>query len=152
MRIAILLLCSFAVYAQTAPKPISQAERLKWATVSTIGAPNLLGGAISSGFSTAIDSPKEYDTHWGGYGKRNGLRLTGAAASNLMEAELGTLWGEDPRYRRAGTGPGKARVWRAVKAGFTAYDRSGKTMPAYARYVAIPVSNVISNSWRPDSQ
>ncbi|MEO8100171.1 MAG: hypothetical protein ABI811_20895 [Acidobacteriota bacterium] len=152
MRIVIFLLSSVAAYAQTVPPPITQAERLKWATVSTVGAPSLLGGAITSGFSTAINSPPEYGTHWEGYGKRNGLRLSGAAASNLMEAELGGLWGEDPRYRRIGTGPAKTRVWHAVKAGFTASNRKGNTMPAYARYIAIPVSNVISNTWRPDSQ
>ncbi len=83
---------------------------------------------------------------------RQGLRVTGSATSNLMEAELGALWGEDPRYHRAPTREFKGRVMHVIKTAFMAYDREGKSMPAYARYISIPGSNVIANSWRPDSQ
>jgi hypothetical protein len=39
-----------------------------------------------------------------------------------------------------------------VKTAFVAYSRDGKAMPAYARFIAVPTSNIIANSWRPDSQ
>jgi hypothetical protein len=151
MRIILLALITAAAFAQSSP-PVTQLQRLKWATVSTIGAPNLAAGVFTSAFSTAQNNPPEYGTHWDGYGKRQALRLTGAATSSLMEAELGALWGEDPRYRRATSTSAKSRVWHAVKTAFVAYDRNGKTIPAYARFIAIPTSNVIANSWRPDSQ
>jgi hypothetical protein len=69
-----------------------------------------------------------------------------------MEAELGALWGEDPRYHRSGPGPIKGRILHALKSTVMAADRQGNPMPAYARFAAIPVTNAISNSWRPDSQ
>src|SRR5260370_36919207 len=54
-------------------------ERAKWFLQSTIGAQSLAGGLFSAGFGTAIDSPKEYGSHWEGYGKRYGMRLTGVS-------------------------------------------------------------------------
>jgi hypothetical protein len=69
-----------------------------------------------------------------------------------MEAELGALWGEDPRYHRAPTREFKGRVWHSIKTAFIAYDRQGDPMPAYARLIAVSGSNALSNTWRPDSQ
>jgi hypothetical protein len=36
--------------------------------------------------------------------------------------------------------------------GFLAENKAGETMPAYARYIAVPGTRVISNVWRPPSQ
>jgi hypothetical protein len=35
---------------------------------------------------------------------------------------------------------------------FVTHDLNGNPMPAYARYIAVPGGNIISNMWRPDSQ
>lgn len=148
MRTLLFLLVTGSALAQ----PITQAQRLRWAAFSSVGAPSLAAGVFTSAISTAQNNPREYGTHWDGYGKRQALRLTGAATSSLMEAELGALWGENPRYRRATATSPKGRAWHAVKTAFLSYDRSGNVMPAYARFIAVPASNVIANSWRPDSQ
>src|SRR4051794_33160024 len=96
-RVAAILMLSLGLAcAQTAP--VTGEQRLKWAAVSTVGAPSLIGGLFSAGFGTGINSPNEYGPHWDGFGKRYGMRLTGIATSNLMEAGLGAAWGEDPRY------------------------------------------------------
>ena len=155
MRLILLLaFTAFVAVAQsTAPyQPPTQTHRLKWATFSTIGAPNLIGGVFTSAISTAQNRPPEYGTQWAGYGKRQALRLSGSATSNLMEAELGALWGEDPRYRRATTKGVKSRLWHALKTSVQAYDREGRAMPTYGRFIAIPASNILANTWRPDSQ
>jgi hypothetical protein len=160
MRTLLLLLASSVAFSQNnpataapnSPGPDTQKERLLWATYTTIGPPNLIAGAITAAISTGRDTPPEYGPHWGGYFKRQGLRLTGTATSNVMEAAIGDVWGEDPRYRRSTGKTGPARVWYAVKTAFIAYNRDGKPMPAYARFIAIPTSNVIANSWRPDSE
>lgn len=130
---------------------ITGEERAKWAVKTTIGPQSLAAGLFSSAISTAANSPEEYGTHWDGYGKRYGLRLTGVATSNLMEAGLGAIWGEDPRYFRAADGPVGDRIRHIVKYTFFARDRDGNDRLAYARLAAIPGSNVISNAWRPDS-
>jgi hypothetical protein len=35
---------------------------------------------------------------------------------------------------------------------FLAYSRSGRITPAYARYLAVPGNNFLSNTWRADSE
>jgi hypothetical protein len=132
--------------------PPTQVERLKWAAATTAGPATIAGGAITSAYSTWRNKPPEYGPHWDGWGKRQALRIAGASTSNFMEAELGALWGEDPRYRRTGSGSVKKRSFHAIKSAFIAYDRKGQPMPAYARYAAVTGSNLIGNTWRPDSQ
>lgn len=136
----------------TLPAPITGKGRLQWFAISTVGPPSLLGGAISAGWGTLFNAPKEYGTHWDGFGKRYGMRFTGVSVSNAMEASLGALWGEDPRYFRAQGQPFKNRVGQVVKMTFLAHDREGQTMPAYARYAAISGNNFLSNTWRADSE
>lgn len=140
------------LYGKSPLPPLTPRERLRWITISTIGPANLAAGMVTSAYSTGTNSPPEYGPHWDGWGKRQGLRVTGSAASNLMEAGMGALWGEDPRYHAAPTREFKGRVMHVIKTTFLSYDRNGNQMPAYARFIAVPGSNILSNTWRPDSQ
>lgn len=133
-------------------QPITGKQRLEWVALSTVGPESLAGGAISGGWGTLRNSPREYGTHWSGFGDRYGMRLTGIATSHSMEAGLGSLWGEDPRYVRYAEGPFGARLGHVVKMTFMARNRDGRFMPAYARLTAIPGSNFLSNTWRADSE
>ena len=125
---------------------------MKWFAESTVGPPSLLGGVISAGWGTLFNSPREYEPHWGGFGKRYGMRLTGVSTGNAIEAGLGALWGEDPRYPRAAGQPFKSRVTNIIKMTFLAPNRNGGLRPAYARYIAISGNNFLSNTWRADSE
>ena len=80
------------------------------------------------------------------------MRLTGVSAGNAIESSLGAVWDEDPRYPRAGTGSLWRRVGHAAKMTVAAPYADGHVGPAYARYVGIAGNNVLSNSWRVDSE
>jgi hypothetical protein len=118
----------------------------------TLGPLTLVGIGVDAGWGTLHDKPWEYGTHVEGFGKRYGIDLAGVATSNLMEASLGALWGEDPRYFRAEGEPTMKRVGHVFSMTFLAKNREGHYMPAYARYTAIAGSNFLSNTWRPDSE
>src|ERR1700738_658475 len=99
MRTCIFALLMSGVWAagQTTPnvpEPINGQQRLKWFALSTVGPQSLAGGAISAGWGTLFNAPREYGTHWDGFGKRFGMRLTGLSVSNAAEAGLGSIWGE----------------------------------------------------------
>jgi len=128
--------------------PITARERIQWVVNGTIGPESLSAGLVSAGWGTLFNQPKEYGPHWEGFGDRYGMRLTGIATSNVMEAGLGAIWGEDPRYIRDADAPFKNRVGHAVKMTFMAQNRDGGEMIAYARFMAIPGSNFLSNTWR----
>ena len=153
MRALALTLAMAAFAAGQSPYEFpSGKRRAAWAVNGTVGPASLMGGTISAAFGTAFDVPSEYGPHWEGYGKRYAMRLTGIATSNAMEAGLGALWGEDPRYLRVAGRPFKSRVGNVVKMTFFAQDRGGRARPAYARFAAITGSNYLSNTWRADSE
>jgi hypothetical protein len=133
-------------------QPITGRQRWKWFLQSTIGPQSLAAGVFSAGFGTAINSPMEYGGTWEGFGKRYGMRLTGVSTGNAMEAGIGALWGEDPRYFRAPGRPFGRRVQNIVKTTFVARRQNGDFAPAYARYLATAGNNVLSNIWRVDSE
>jgi hypothetical protein len=137
---------------QSDTSAITAHERLGWILKSTLGPRNLSAGLFVSGWGTWHNEPKEYGPHWDGYGKRYGLRLSVGGTSNVIEASLGSVWGEDPRYRRAEGQPVGRRLAHVFVSTFVTHDRNGDPMPAYARYIAVPSGNIISNMWRPDSQ
>ncbi len=131
-----------------ARKPIDAHERIEWAVRGTIGPESLAAGLFSAGWGTLFNQPKTYGPHWEGFGDRYGMRLSGIAASNTAEAGLGAIWGEDPRYSRDEGAPFGHRLGHAFKMTFLAQNRDGNLMPAYARFIAFPGTNFLSNSWR----
>ncbi len=133
-------------------EPITGTQRLGWVLRNTVEPQRILGDGVYAAIETARNVPKVDGPHWDGFGKRAGILLAGAAVSNTMEATLGSLWGEDPRYFRVPDESFGARVKNVVKLTFVARGRDGNYHPAYARYMAIPGSNWLSNTWRPDSQ
>ena len=133
-------------------RPITGRQRLRWMITNTMGPQHLAGGVLTSAVGTGLDRPKEDGPHWGGFGERFGVRLTGVATSNVMEASVGALWGEDPRYFRNPDEPFRARVMSVIKQTFTARRSDGSFAPAYARYIAYSGSNFLANTWRPDSE
>jgi hypothetical protein len=117
-----------------------------------MGPEHLAGGMLNSGYGTAVNHPREDGTHWGGFGERFGIRLTGVATSNVMEASVGALWGEDPRYFRVPEESWGARAKNVIKMTFLARRADGNFAPAYARYMAYAGNNFLSNTWRADSE
>jgi hypothetical protein len=128
---------------------ISAEQRLNWFVENTAGPISLLAvGPVSAAWGTAYNSPKEYGTHWDGYAKRYGMRLTGVSVGNAMEAGLGAIWGEDPRYFRSHDKGFKKRTFYVIKASFMAPGPDGNFRPAYARYAGNFGNNFLSNTWR----
>jgi hypothetical protein len=125
---------------------------VRWFAKSTVGSRSLAAGVVSAGWGTAQNKPEEYGPHWEGFAKRYGMRLTGVATSNAIEAGLGAAWGEDPRYIRSTDNRSLHRIGHAARMTFMTYRANGTTAPAYARYSGIVGSNFLSNTWRVQSE
>jgi len=138
--------------AGAAYKPITGNERFKWVVASTIGPQSLAAGVWSAGWGTAFNSPEEYGTHWDGFAKRYGMRLTGVSTGNTIEASLGTLWKEDPRYVPSEGKKIIGRIEHAADLTFRTRYGDGNLHPAYARYAGNVGNNFLSNTWRVNSE
>ena len=107
---------------------------------------------VESALQTWTNSPKRYGSHWDGYGKRMASKFGTAAVSSTMEASIGSLWGEDPRYHRLGEGSKSERFKHSPKAAsrWRCFARSAirrRDAALYARFIAIPSSRLISDTW-----
>jgi hypothetical protein len=80
------------------------------------------------------------------------MRLTGIGVGNAVEAGTGVFLREDPRYFRVPGRPFKARTGNVIRLAFEARHVDGSFGPAYARYIAIPGNNFLSNAWRVQSE
>lgn len=133
-------------------RPIAPQASVRWFITSTIGWPHRVGGILVSAFGTAVDRPEEYGTHWGGFADRYGMRIACGATGNLMEAGVGRMLREDPRYFRVPDRRLKSRLGNVVQLTFTARAYDGSFEPAYARYVATFGNEFLSNTWRVQSE
>jgi len=150
--VAIALAFQSLSFAQTVEAPISGVERAHWLLKENLGVGAILQDLAIAGESTLTNTPKEYGPHWEGYGKRVGIVAANYGVKSTMEAGFGSLWGEDPRYRRTEGEAFANRLGHVFKMTFMARNRAGETVPAYARYIAIPGSNFLANTWMPDSE
>jgi len=132
--------------------PIAPAESFRWFLTSTIGPAHMAGVAFVSAGGTAVNRPGEYGTHWEGWANRFGMGMAGSATSNAMEASVGLLLREDPRYFRGPQQAFSARVGNVARLTFLARNESGRSEPAYARYIGIVGGNFLSNTWRVPSE
>ena len=162
LRFAVLI-CPIVLSAQyTITKPpslsdpykyISPAGRANWFYSNTVGPVSLLiAGPWSAGIGTATNSPEEYGRTWRGFGQRYGMRLTGVSVGNAIEVSAGALWGEDPRYFRMGGTDYKGRVKYVIFSPFLSKYKDGQTRFSYARAIATPGNNFLSNLWRVESE
>ena len=69
-----------------------------------------------------------------------------------MEASLGAIWHENPRYKREPEKSFGGRVESVIYQTFFTRRPDGNFEPAYARFMAIPGSNFLSNTWRANSE
>ena len=132
--------------------PITPRQSLRWFITNTIGPQTLAGGFFESVFGTALDRPSEYGPHWGGIAGRYGMGMTRVATGNAIEAGVGLILREDPRYFRVPDRPLKARVGNVVRLAFAARGGDKTFRPAYARTMAIFGNNFLSDTWRVHSE
>jgi hypothetical protein len=132
-------------------QPIDGAQRMRWIVDGIIGPRSLGVGVLSSTWQTGFNTPNEWHRTWSGFGKRYLAREADVAISNGIEAGLGAIWGEDPRFvpsRRHGVWP---RVRHSIKTVVVAPRRDGHLAPAWGRFAGNVFNNVIENAWLPPS-
>jgi len=136
-----------------ADPPITASQRVEWVVDGTLGLRSVtVFGPAAAGFQTGLNTPPEWTRSWFGFGRRYLERGVDVAMSSSIEAGLGAMSGEDPRYARLGHGRMRARAFYAVRTTFVARHGDGTWHPAWARYVANVANTMIENAWLPPSE
>jgi len=131
--------------------PITSSERAAW-LAGEIASPGALSrAAFTSAWMTRGNWPVEWSRSASGYGRRFGDTQAATAVSSSIEAGLGSLWGEDPRYVRSGRPDRMARIRHAVTSVALARRRDGHRATAWGRFAGSVAGNVIENTWLPPS-
>lgn len=131
--------------------PITSNQRIVWIAESIAGTSSLRIGMVSSIWQTAFNSPDEWHRTVPGFTKRYLQREADVAISSGIEAGIGAIWGEDPRYipsRLRGFWP---RTRYAMKTVFMGPRGDGRLAPAWGRVAGNIANNVIENTWLPPS-
>jgi hypothetical protein len=131
--------------------PITLEQRISWITDGTIGLRSLEAGLVATTWQTAWNTPEEWHRGWSGLARRYGAREADVTISNSIEAGLGAIWDEEPRYIPSGLHGFGARTRYAAKTVFLAQRRDGHLAPAWGRYVGNTLNNVVENAWLPPS-
>ena len=132
--------------------PVTTEERIDWWARRSFTLDSLAVQAANTAIKTWWwwNTPEEWGRGLDGFAKRYGTRNFEAIAGNGIEAAVGTLWGEDPRYFRSPDQRFTQRIRHAIISGVLDYRRDGSRGPAYARFIGIIGSRSISNQWYPD--
>jgi hypothetical protein len=131
--------------------PITGAQRVDWIVDGTVGPQSLAIGVVAASWQTGFNVPQEWGRTWSGYGKRYIEREADVAISNTIEAGLGAIWSEEPRYIASGRHGVWPRARYALKTVFLAQRSNGRLAPAWGRYAGNVFNNVIENAWLPPS-
>lgn len=132
--------------------PITPRQSLRWFVTNTAGPQALAGGFFESAFGTALNRPSEYGPRWGGFADRYGMRMTRVAAGNAIEAGVGRILHEDPRYFCVPGRPLKARIGNVIRLTFAVRGGDNSFRPAFSRSIAIFGNNFLSDTWRVHSE
>ena len=126
--------CSFPA----AISPLPPNNELTGLRKTHFGPESAMGGLISSRWGTLVGKPSDYGTHWQGFGKRYGMRLTGVSVSKR----------DGGQYRRD---LGRASTLRAISIGAVQGPPGPRHQGDFPGDESTG-SNFISNTWRPDSE
>lgn len=94
----------------------------------------------------------QYGSGAGPFGQRIGYNAANLSSTFFFtDALLPTVFHQDPRYFRKGTGSIGSRVWWAFSSELVAYSDQGREMPNYSSIIGFGMATALSNAYSPPS-
>ena len=112
----------------------------------------LIESAMFAGFDQVANYGPQYGPGAGPFAERFGYNAANLASTFLFtDAVLPTVFKQDPRYFRKGSGSFASRLWWCFRSELVAYSDQGKQMPNVANMLGFGMSTALSNAYSPDS-
>jgi hypothetical protein len=115
------------------------------------------GTFLTAGFNAGLDQAQNTDPSFGqgaqGYGRRFGAEMAGQATSRFFQDfAYPSIFSEDPRYYRMGTGPVRKRLAHAIVHSVLAYRDNGNRMFNFSEWLGTASTVAVVNTFHPDYQ
>ena len=134
-------------------EPLTTTQKFKLATQDSFDRGTFVLAAAFAGEGQLTNSNKSFGQGAAGYGRYYGTSLADWVIGDYMtEAIYPTLFHEDPRYFRRGTGSKWSRLGYAVGQIFWTHTDSGGTQFNYSEIVGNSTAVAISNAYYPDNR
>jgi hypothetical protein len=114
---------------------------------------SFLGAGFNAGLAQAQDEDPTFGQGAAGYGKRFAASFTDQASSTFFtDFAFPTIFSEDPRYYRLGSGTGRSRFLHAVEHVFVAHRDTGERMFNFSEWLGTTSAVVLSNTYHPGNE
>jgi hypothetical protein len=134
-------------------EPLTTSQKFKLASEDSFDRGTVALAGLFAGEGQLTNGNKTFGQGAAGFGRYFGTAYGDLVIGNYMsEAVFPTLFHEDPRYFRRGTGGGLSRLGYAVKQTIWTHRDSGGTQFNYSEIVGNSVAVAISNSYYADNR
>lgn len=132
--------------------PLTTKQKFTIATKDTVDGPSYFLAGVFAGLYQLTDQNPSFGQGFKGYAHRYGTSIADQDIGNFMtEAIMPTIFHEDPRYFRRGSGSFKGRIaYAASRVALAKTDKGGPTFN-FAEFAGNGVTGAIGNAYYPDS-
>jgi hypothetical protein len=133
--------------------PITTKQKFTIANDDTMDGPSFALAAAFSGLSQLENSEPSFGQGMKGYAHRYGTGLADQILGNYMtEAIMPSLFHQDPRYFRKGSGSILGRIGWAASRSLIARNDSGKWTFNYSEWIGNGLDAAVGNAYYPDDR
>ncbi len=132
--------------------PLRTKQKFEMAYRKTVDPSFLIEGVMFGGYDQVANYGPQYGSGAGAFAQRFGYNEANLASTFLLtDAVLPTIFHQDPRYFRKGSGSFGSRVWWALRSEAVAFDNTGREVPNYSSMLGFGMSTALSNAYTPSS-
>ena len=132
--------------------PLRTRQKFEMAYRKTVDPSFLIESAMFAGFDQMANYGPQYGSGAGAFAQRFGYNAANLSSNFLLtDGLLPTIFHQDPRYFRKGSGSVASRIWWALRSEAVAYSDTGTEMPNYANMIGFGMSTALSNAYSPEN-
>ncbi|HUN85920.1 MAG TPA: hypothetical protein VMU48_16195 [Terracidiphilus sp.] len=134
----------------SAVPPLRTRQKFELAFRRTVNVSTVIRAGFVSGFDEAASVGPDYGDGASAFGELYGYNVASLASNAFFtDAFLPTLFRQDPRYFRKGSGTVKSRIGWALRSELVAYSDTGHEMPNYSEVLGFGLSTALSDAYLP---
>jgi hypothetical protein len=132
--------------------PLRTHQKFEMAYRKTIDPSFIVESVMFAGYDQLAGYGPNYGTGSAAFAQRVGYNAANLSSTFLLtDGLLPTIFRQDPRYFRKGTGSIKSRLWWAVRSEVIAFNDEGAQVPNYSSVLGFGMSTALSNAYSPPS-